>query len=80
MPVPGGAYPTACYGHYDYDPVYLNAYRIAAADEQGFQAYLQNHVYGLRDHAQLLELIGQDRFETLKADRHTGYAVGLERK
>jgi glutaconate CoA-transferase subunit A len=80
VPVPGGAYPTACYGHYDYDPDYLNAYRIAAADEQGFQAYLQNHIYGLRDHAQLLELIGQDRFEILKADRRTGYAVGLERK
>lgn len=29
-PVSHGAYPTACYRYYDYDPVYLNDYHKAA--------------------------------------------------
>jgi len=79
VPIHGGAYPTACYGCYDYDPVYLNQYRIAAGDEKRYQAYLKKNVYAVPNHARLLGQVGKDRFEALKADPRTGYATGLDR-
>jgi glutaconate CoA-transferase subunit A len=80
VPITHGAYPTACYGYYDYDPVYLNAYRTAAGDDKQYSAYLNKHVFGLRDHAQLLETVGQNRLDAIKADPRTGYATGLNRQ
>jgi glutaconate CoA-transferase subunit A len=38
--VPMGAWPTACYRHYDYDPTRLHHYRQAALDDERYQAYL----------------------------------------
>jgi glutaconate CoA-transferase subunit A len=40
--VPMGAYPTACYQHYDYDPTRLHQYRRAALDDDRYQAYLDS--------------------------------------
>jgi len=40
VPISHGAYPTACYRHYDYDPVYLNDYRKAARDDVQYNGYL----------------------------------------
>jgi glutaconate CoA-transferase subunit A len=39
--VPMGAWPTACYHHYDYDPTRLHQYRQAALDDDRYQAYLE---------------------------------------
>jgi len=78
--VPMGAYPTACYRHYDYDPVYLNDYRRHAQDDARFQAYLDKFVFGVEDHRAFVELALGDRAETIKADPRTGYAVGLDRR
>ena len=78
--VPLGAYPTACYRHYDYDPAYLNRYRGFAGDDQAFKEYLKKHVYGVKDHAEFIALAGKDRVEAIQADPRTGYAVGLDRR
>ena len=78
--VPMGAYPTACYRHYDYDPVYLNDYRDHAADDDRFRAYLDHFVYGVKDHREFVELALGDRVSTIAADTRTGYAVGLDRR
>ena len=78
--VPFGAYPTACYRHYDYDPVYLTDYRRSASDNARYEAYLQSHILGVETHAQLLSLVGEQRLETIRADERTGYAVGLDRR
>jgi len=80
VPIPFGAYPTACFRHYDYDPVYLNDYREAAQDETRFQTYLDEFVLGVEDQDALLGLVGRDRMEKIKADLRTGYAVGLDRR
>ena len=80
VPIPFGAYPTACFRHYDYDPVYLNDYREAAQDETRFQTYLDEFVLGVEDQDALLGLVGRDRMEKIKADPRTGYAVGLDRR
>jgi len=80
VPVPHGAYPTACYRHYDYDPFYLTDYRKAAADDTRHRAYLEKYIYGVDNHSDFLALIGQSRLDTIAADPVTGYAVGLDRR
>ncbi len=80
VPVPFGAYPTACFRHYDYDPVYLNDYRQAAQDETRFQNYLKEFVLGVDNQDELIEHVGKDRMDKIKADPRTGYAVGLDRR
>jgi len=80
VPVPFGAYPTACYRHYDYDPVYLTRYRELASDEEKYRGYLDSNIMKVKDHGELIALAGEERIGTIKADPRTGYAVGLDRK
>jgi glutaconate CoA-transferase subunit A len=80
VPVPWGAFPTACYRYYDYDPVYLNQYRLAAMDDERYRTYLEMFVYGVPDHQTLIERVGPRRLEAIKADPRTGYAVNLDRR
>jgi len=80
VPVPHGAYPTACYRYYDYDPIYLNAYRESALDDQKHEWYLEEYIFAEKDHQALLTKVGSDQIEKIKADPQTGYAVGLDRK
>jgi glutaconate CoA-transferase subunit A len=77
---PMGAYPTACYRHYDYDPARLHQYREAARDEHRYQAYLETQILATRDHEQMLARIDPRQLEKIQADVHTGYAVGLDRR
>ncbi len=80
VPIPFGAYPTACFQFYDYDPVYLNHYKEAAQDEERYAAYLQKYILDLRGHEALLKLVGSKQLAKIKADVRTGYAVGLDRR
>ena len=78
--VPFGAFPTASYRNYDYDPVYLNEYKVYAADDLSYKKYLEKFVYGVNDHQGLLDLVGGERMEMIKADSRTGYATNLDRR
>ena len=78
--LPMGAYPTACYGFYDYDPVYLNTYRECALDEVAYRRYLDRCVFGVVNHQGLLDLQEAGQLESIKADPKIGYAIGLMRK
>jgi glutaconate CoA-transferase, subunit A len=80
VPIPFGAYPCACYRHYDYDPLYLSDYRKAAQDDTRYQAYLKECILGMHDQEELLAHVGQEQLENIKADPRTGYAVGLDRR
>jgi len=80
VPVPMGAYPTACYRYYDYDPVYLNRYARQARDDNRHGRYLQQFIFDVPDHASFLKRQDADQLDRIKADRRTGYAVGLDRK
>lgn len=78
--VPWGAYPTACFGHYDYDPAYLNYYRAQALEDRLHTRYVQTHIYDVADHGAFMKLQDAGQLERLKADPRTGYAVGLDRR
>jgi glutaconate CoA-transferase subunit A len=77
--VPYGAYPTACYRYYDYDPAFLSDYRTAATDDERFAAYLERWVYSKKDQTERLAEVGNERLAAIKADPRTGYATGLRR-
>jgi glutaconate CoA-transferase subunit A len=80
VPLPMGAYPTACYRYYDYDPVYLNRYREHASDDARHDDYLKRFIFGVPDHGAFLKLQSPDQLAAIKADAHTGYAKDLDRK
>ena len=77
--VPFGAYPTACYRYYDYDPVYLNDYRDSASDDERYQRYIDTMIRGVSSHEELISAMGAERLDAIRADARTGYAVGLDR-
>jgi glutaconate CoA-transferase subunit A len=78
--VPFGAYPTACYRYYDYDPVYMKAYARAAHDDAAYQDFLAEMVYPHKTHTDLLDHVGRHRLETILAGRNCGYAKNLDRR
>jgi glutaconate CoA-transferase subunit A len=79
VPLPHGAYPTACYRYYDYDPAFLNDYRTAATDDRRYARYLEEWVYGTADHRAQRARIPHERLSAIQADPRTGYARGLRR-
>lgn len=80
VPVKKGAYPTACYGCYDYDPVYLKRYGAAARDDRSFAEYLRRYVHGVRNQKDLIGLQNPHQIAAIEADPCTGYALDLKRK
>jgi glutaconate CoA-transferase subunit A len=76
---PMGAYPTACYRYYDYDPQRLKQYREVARDDRQYQDYLEKQIFRVQDHEHMLSRINRLQLERIKADENTGYATGLDR-
>lgn len=77
--VPFGGYPTAVYGHYDYDARYLKQFAAAARDGAAFRAYQDRFIFGVDNHGQFLEQVGKDRLKAVAADPRTGYSVNMKR-
>lgn len=78
--IPFGAYPTACFRYYDYDPVFHKAYAKTAKDDDLYRAYMAEMVTGIENHRQLLDHVGRERLENILADKNRGYAKRLDRK
>jgi len=79
--VPYGAYPTACYRYYDYDPAFLRTYAENAKDDLRYITYLQKIICGVKNHEDFIKLNGvTERLALIKADPETGYAVNLDRR
>jgi glutaconate CoA-transferase subunit A len=56
--VPGGAYPSYAQGYYPRDNAFYRIWDEIARDRDGFLAWMQRHVFGVRDHAALLRALG----------------------
>lgn len=56
--VPGGAYPSYAQGYYPRDNRFYLAWDEIARDRAAFGAWMERHVLGMRDHAQLLRALG----------------------
>lgn len=77
--VPFGAYPTACYGLYDYDPQFLDWYKTTAASQDRFDGFIKEYILNTPDHAAVVEKACGPRLELLKADPETGYSDEVKR-
>ena len=72
--LPFAAHPTSVYHAYDYDADHIRQYADASKTPEGFQKYLDEYVYGVKDHWDYLELIGGMKHLTdLTADPILGY-------
>ena len=80
VPVPYGAHPTACGYFYDYDPVHLNYFKQVAKDDERWQAYLEEWVYGIESWDAYLDKIGGAQLARIRANTVAGYAPGLDRR
>ncbi len=76
--VPFGAYPTACFGFYDYDAQFLNQYREMAGNDEKFAEYVNTYIKD-KNHRQYLEKACGSRLDTIKADPETGYSIRMKR-
>lgn len=77
--VPLGAYPTAVFGHYDYDSQYLRNFAMAAKTQDRFKKYQDTYIYGVKDHQAFIDIIGKQRITAITADPRTGYSVNMKR-
>ena len=78
--MPHGAFPTACCGYYDYDPVYLNAYARVAKDDVAYGEFMEERVFKYGSHKELLADLEPHILEEIAADPIRGYATDLDRK
>ncbi|MCD4720700.1 MAG: CoA transferase subunit A [Desulfobacula sp.] len=78
--IPYGAYPTACYRYYDYDPVYLKEYAEKARDDKQYYSYIEDIILKNVTHKELIDSIGRERLEMIAADKNLGYAKNLDRR
>ena len=72
--LPFSAHPSSVYGIYDFDEEHIALYADASKTPQGFQKYLEDYVYGVKDHWGYLDRIGgMKRMLDLEADPVLGY-------
>jgi len=72
--LPFAAHPTSVYKAYDYDAAQIQAYVEATRTPETFRAYLDQYVYGVRDHWEYLERVGGlSHLSNLQADPALGY-------
>jgi acyl CoA:acetate/3-ketoacid CoA transferase alpha subunit len=72
--VPYGAHPTSVYGLYDYDAREIERYVEGTKTPESLRGYLQETVYGPKDHGGYLASIGgMERMAKLRADPSLGY-------
>lgn len=78
--VPFGCHPLQCANFYDYDGMFMRMYDEVSKDEEKFQAFLDEYVYGCPTHMDYLDKLGASRLLGLKVKPGWGYVPGLKRK
>ena len=72
--LPFAAHPTSVYGVYDYDAEQIERYVEATRTPESFVTFLDEYVYGVKDHWDYLEKVGGERhLNSLRADPILGY-------
>ncbi len=71
--LPFGSHPMQCSGYYDYDQSFLHMYDQAGRSREGFQSFLDEWVYGTKDHAGYLDRLGGSRLANLRITPGLGY-------
>ncbi len=77
--MPQGAHPSQCFGYYDYDPAFYTEYDKASHTQEGFDQFIKEYVYDVKDHDEYLDKIGASHLNHLRITPGAGYRVGLKR-
>lgn len=77
--VPWGAHPTGVYGFYDVDGAFINGFATASKKEETLQAWLDEWVYGVKDHQEYLDKLQVSRLTTMKANSYQKYSTRVKR-
>jgi glutaconate CoA-transferase subunit A len=78
--VPRGAHPTQCYNYYDIHPEFLYDLLEASKSDATLTAFLEEYVWGIKDHEEYLKKLGQEIFNEISATPNLGYRKNLNRK
>lgn len=74
VPLPFSAHPSSVYQVYDFDRAHIKEYAEASRTPLGFKQYLDQYVFGAKDHWEYLEKIGGlQHLNSLLADPVLGY-------
>jgi acyl CoA:acetate/3-ketoacid CoA transferase alpha subunit len=72
--LPFAAHPTSVYRLYDYDAGQIEKYVIATSSPEALKTYLDEYIYGVKDHWEYLERVGgMQHLNSLRADPILGY-------
>jgi glutaconate CoA-transferase subunit A len=75
---PFGAHPTGMFGRYDVDGYFLKDFYSMTRDQDGFDVFAKEWIFGL-DHMSYLEKLGWPRMLKLKANTALNYSVREKR-
>ncbi|NPV28038.1 MAG: CoA transferase subunit A [Firmicutes bacterium] len=78
--VPYGAHPSQCANYYDYDALFFRMYDRISGDDELFKQFLDEWVYGPKDHFEYLDKLGASRLINLRVRPGYGYVPGLKRR
>lgn len=78
--VPFGAHPTQCSECYDYDKRFLFDYDEAGKSAESFDRFLQEWVYGVKNHHGYLDKLGTSRVLALKTVPGIGYSLDMTKQ
>jgi len=71
--LPFGAHPAQVYGYYDYDIEFYTEYDKAGKTGESYKEFLDEWVYGCKDHREYLDKLGATRLIDLKVVPGFGY-------
>lgn len=77
---PYGAHPFQCANFYDYDGMFLREYDKISADDEAFARFLDEYIYGTKEHSEYLNKFSAAHLASLRVKQGFGYVPGLKRK
>ena len=77
--VPYGSHPTQMDMVYDYDPLFFAEYVQASRDAECFKRWLEQWVYGVKDHHEYIERVGKEKLANITPDPIYGYNPNIRR-
>lgn len=77
--LPMAGHPTGCYGKYEVDGDFIRDFYSKTRTQEGFDAWAQEWVFGVKDHYEYLEKLGVRRLENLRANSALNYSSKVKR-
>jgi glutaconate CoA-transferase subunit A len=77
--VPWGAHPTGSHGCYDVDGDMIRGFANASKTKEGLQSWLDEWVFGVKNHEEYLNKVGASKLVSLQANSYFKYSTRLQR-